>query len=171
MPGTRAYIGGLVGEGRGQALQSKAVELQLGISTATKGAISDREMATFGAATPGLQMTDDGAATVLNGWEAAAARKIEQANFMEEWAAENGNLMGAQQAWQKFITENPVIRSGREGRIEVNKENIGNWSSYIRTDGGVGSLDNAAPRAPEMGTPVNIDGKTYYLGPDGEVYE
>lgn len=143
-PHLRARAGALFSDGAGQALNSKALEIQLGFTEKTKGAITDREMATFKAATPGLDMSDDAAEKVMNGMEATALRVREKAKFFEAYLNQNRTHAGAQEAWDQFKNEKPVITGDGKGGIKVNRENIGAWKDYIGGGGASGGGDPLA---------------------------
>jgi hypothetical protein len=143
-PGARARAGAIFSDGAGQALHSKALEIQLGFTEKTKGAITDREMATFKAATPGLDMADAAAETVMNGMEAAALRVRERSKFFEAYLNQNRSLAGAQEAWDTFKNEKPVITGDGKGGFKVNRENIAAWKDYL---GGGGSAGGGDPLA------------------------
>jgi hypothetical protein len=127
----RATVAGWFGSGEGQALRSKATEIQLSFSEKTKGAITDREQAMFKGATPGLEMTDDAAETVLNGMDAAAKRTIERGKFFENYMTEHRSLAGAQEAWDRFLKEKPILVGDDKGKLKVNEKNIDAWKPYV----------------------------------------
>lgn len=114
-----------------EAASAISENVRLGFVGRTKGAVSNREMEIFGAATPGLAMTDAGAETVMNGMEAGLLRAKERAKFFENWLARNRNLTGAQEAWDRFINENPILDTDGKGGIRVNRANIANWQAYL----------------------------------------
>lgn len=131
-----------------RALNPQELNIQLGFTERTKGAITDREMGMFAGAVPGFGMTDAAAGKVIAGMEAAAQRKIEQAKFYEEWMARNKNsLQGAQDAWDAYRSANPIISRNPDGTLSVNTNNIGNWSDYVAGDG----ADPRATRGPATG--------------------
>jgi len=119
--------------GNAAALRSKAVDLQLGFSEKTKGAITDREQAMFAGATPGLHMADDGANIVFDGQEAGLNRTIERSKFYQTYLQRNRSLAGADDAWDSYIKANPVF-SRKDGKLVINKGNVSNWQSYIGGD-------------------------------------
>jgi len=118
-----------------KALSPKELDIQLGFTERTKGAITDREMALFAGGTPGFGMTDAAADKTMAGMEAVAQRQIERAKFFESWLSKGrGSLEGAQDAWDSYITANPVITRNSDGTLSVNKTNIGNWKGFIGDD-------------------------------------
>lgn len=117
------------------ALSPKELDIQLGFTERTKGAITDREMGLFAGGVPGLGMTDAAADTVIAGMRAAANRKVEQSKFYEAWLGKNrGSLEGAQDAWDSYINANPIITRNRDGSLSINNKNVGNWKEYVDGD-------------------------------------
>lgn len=131
MPKSQAAVRGFFGAGEGQALESKATEIQLRFTERTKGAISEKEMELFGRATPGLSMTDTGAKRVLDGWEAGALRTRERHKFFLAWKAKNKTLEGAHDAWDMYVDENPLIKEDAKNGFKVDRTNLRNWRSYL----------------------------------------
>ena len=117
--------------GNAEALRSKSVDIQLGFSEKTKGAITDREQSMFAGATPGLYMSDTGAKQVLDGQEAGAARVIEKSKFYQTYVQKHNGLAGADQAWDRFIKDKPIFSRGKDGQLAVNRDNIGGWENYV----------------------------------------
>lgn len=118
----------------GQRINSIAESVRLGFTSKTKGAISDSEMAMFGRATPGLLMSDDAAAPVIDGMQMASQRQIEKALFYDEWLRAKKSLQGADRAWTRFINEKPIISQGKDGKFALHPENVAAWRDYF--DGG-----------------------------------
>jgi hypothetical protein len=115
-----------------EAIASKATEMQLNFTNETKGAISDAEMRLFGTATPGMDMSDPAADKILAGMEAGHLRTIERAKFYDAYLRQNKTISGADEAWDTYINANPVlIIDPKTKEMTVNKQNIGNWKSYI----------------------------------------
>jgi hypothetical protein len=117
--------------GRAESVESLAENVRLGFVEKTKGAVSDSEMRIFGAATPGMQMTDAGAQTIMDGMQAAADRTVERAKFYEAYRGQNKTLSGAQEAWDSYVAKNPIITADGKGGFAVNKGNVGNWRAYV----------------------------------------
>ena len=127
-----ARIMGWYGEGGGEDVRSAAANIQLQFTQQTKGAISDSEMNLFGLATPGLKMGDAGAERVIAAMKVAAQRTIERNKFYQQYAKlNNGDLSGADSAWDQFINSNPVITQDKQGNLSVNQNNIRNWQGYL----------------------------------------
>lgn len=114
-----------------QALDAKATDFKLNLSGKLKGAISDKEQVMLGQGTPGSNMSDAAAQTVLNGYEAAGLRKQERGKFYRAYLQKNRTLDGADDTWDRFIAENPLIARNDKGEIAVNRENVGKWGGYV----------------------------------------
>jgi hypothetical protein len=116
--------------GSRQFARTKSTEFQLAFTNMTKGAISDREMALFAAAPPGLGRDEEANEKILNGMEAASRRAQERAEFIETYKMTNGTLRGAERAWSSFIDQNPIL----DKDLNLNVDNIDNWQDYITRD-------------------------------------
>jgi hypothetical protein len=117
--------------GRAESVEALSEDVRLGFVQKTKGAVSDSEMRIFGTATPGMQMTDKGAKTIMEGMKAAAARTVERAKFAEAWRRERGSLEGSDEAWDSYVARNPIIMPDGRGGFTVNEANIGNWRNFM----------------------------------------
>jgi hypothetical protein len=120
-----------------QTLDAIAAEFTLGIAEKMKGALSDKDVAFLGKTTPGSTMSDEGAAPIIAAARAGAERMRERAKFYETWYSRNKTLEGADDAWDKFLNEKPILSTGKNGQPEVNRANITAWKEYVAT--------NAAP--------------------------
>jgi hypothetical protein len=134
--------------GRAEAVESLSENVRLGFVEKTKGAVSDSEMRIFGAATPGMQMTDAGAQTIMDGMQAAADRPVERAKFYEAYRGQNKTLSGAQDAWDSYVAKNPIITADGKGGFTVNKGNVGNWRSYVGGEPQPAAAPAATPAVP-----------------------
>lgn len=113
-------IGILPGDsGARGAFRSLAMEAQLTFTEKTKGAITDREMGMFRQAVPNLSQTPEGNQEIIKTIRAGAQRTKQRSAFFERFMAQNGSLQGAQSSWQRFITDNPLIGSGEDGRFQL----------------------------------------------------
>lgn len=124
--------------GKAEQVGSLATDIQLQFTQKTKGAISNREMELFGAATPGMTMSDAGAKGVIEGFEAGSLRMREKPKFYEAYRRSNGSLDGADEAWDSFVDERPILEDDGKGGFTVNRENVGAWREYIPRGGDPG---------------------------------
>lgn len=122
----------LVSEGNAGArgaFTSMSMEARLSFTEKTKGAITDREMADFKAAAPGMLQTQEGNQMIAEVMRAGAARVQTRAAFYENWARKHGSLEGAQEVWNEYMDDNPIISRGNDGGLMVNEE--GEWIGYL----------------------------------------
>lgn len=117
--------------GAAEQVKSLATDIQLQFTQKTKGAISNREMDLFGQATPGLTMSDEGAQRVMNGFEAGARRMREKPKFFEAYRRQNGSLDGADDAWDRFVDERPVLVDDGKGGFQIDDNNVASWRDYV----------------------------------------
>lgn len=110
------------------AFNSAATEAQLTFTERTKGAITEQEMALFKKAVPGLGQTPEANREIARMLKAGAERTRTRARFMEAYAGRRGTLQGAEDAWNAYMQENPIITRDGEA-VKVAPE--GNWSSYL----------------------------------------
>ena len=75
-----------------EAFRSLSGKIVLGNLQFTKGAVSDREMSFFGSISPGLLMSKDGNALVLDIAKRKAKLEIAYKNEAVKWIEENGRL-------------------------------------------------------------------------------
>lgn len=152
--------------GKAQQVESLSTEIQLQFTDKTKGAISDREMALFGRATPGLQMSDEGAARVMDGMEAGSLRAREKPKFFEAYRKQNGDLDGADEAWDSFIENSPVLEDDGKGGFKVNKNNVRAWRQFVGGGAGNAAPSTAAPSGLPQGARKAPDGNFYVPDPN-----
>lgn len=127
--------------GQAENIGSISTEMQLRFAEKTKGAISDREMALFGSAVPGMDMSDAGAKHVMDGMEAGSLRAVERAKFYDAWRQKSGSLAGADEAWDNFTQRFPVFAEDGKGGFTINRENIGAWRGLLG-----GKADQSQPQ-------------------------
>jgi hypothetical protein len=127
-----------------QQVDSASTEIQLEFTKQTKGAITEREMSLFAGATPGWQMTDEAAGPVIQAMELAAQRTKEKAAFYDAWLRTHSSLNGAQNAWNAFMNDKPIIQKDQSGRLQLAPENLGAWQAYLGGARPSGQLDGSA---------------------------
>lgn len=162
--------------GAAEAVGSLATQMQLDFTNATKGAISDAEMRLFGTATPGMQMSDDGANKIFEGMEAGYERAKERSKFYEAYLKANRSLAGADEVWDTYVTQNPIMsKDVKTGDLVVNRANVGNWKNYVGSDADevpVGGAPQSAPsqqavRVQSLDEAKALEPGTRFIGPDG----
>lgn len=173
LAGGMATVAGAFGYGGGQALEAAATNFKLDLSGKLKGAISDKEQAMLNAATPGLGMSDDAANQTLATYEGVAERAIERAKFFQMWRARNKTLAGADDAWDRYVEANPVIKADKSGGLSLDRKNLGNWQSYIAAPGQAPRAGQPQGDVPVMQSPADaqkLAPGTRYRTPDGKEY-
>lgn len=113
----------------GEALNAFNMDFVMDWVAQSKGAISDREMEGFTKASPGMINTQPGNELILDSMEAVELRKKEKINFQKTWAKKYGSLDGANEAWDKFINENPLLNP--ETLKLENKSSSKDWKNYL----------------------------------------
>lgn len=109
-------------EGSRGAFQSLAMEAQLSFTEKTKGAITDREMGMFRQAVPNLSQTPEANKDIAAVMQAGARRVQTRATFFENWARKHGSLEGAQEVWNEYMRDNPIIESDGQNGFSVRQE-------------------------------------------------
>ena len=103
----------------GEGIQALAVPFTLQIAQQTKGPISDREMALFASAVPGLATSELGNAFILEGMERVAQRQVDIDRLATEYVREHGILDAG---WDAFVsdweTQNPLFDDGEVSLME-----------------------------------------------------
>jgi len=141
-----------------QAVESAAERVRLGFVGKTKGAVSDAEMKIFGRATPNMSMSDEAAEPIITAMELAGKRTQERAVFFDQWVRSKGSLAGAQDAWNRFTREKPII-SESGGKFVPHPENVDAWKDYFGNQPQVEGPDPAAALQQRQGQPfVDADG-------------
>lgn len=91
-----------------EVLSQVATEAALNYVNQTKGAISDKEMATFSQAAPGLTHTREGNKQLLGMAIKIADRQNEMAQYYANHIRSDGYAK-TRQGWQDYINDNPVF--------------------------------------------------------------
>jgi hypothetical protein len=126
------------------ALRAKVIEAQ------NVGAITQMEFSAFNQQVPGVEMGKKTADRVMAGNEAIAQRQIEQAKFFRRYNTQFGTIAGADEQWQKFTQENPIIdRDKKNGELILKPENASGWDRYLEPPeylkGGPRAAPDSAP--------------------------
>lgn len=139
--GTKKTIGGLGKEFLGSELGTGASELAnidaLSVSllqpfvAATKGAISDREMALFQSAVPNSKQLPETNRKIIEGMKLTIDRKKEKLRAAEDWRKKGGNINDFETVWADYINANPIISENQKGQVELNKSNVTNWKKEL----------------------------------------
>jgi len=120
-----------------QALAGAANTLALDVAQKMKGSLSDKDIAFVSTQVPaaaiGGAAGDAASGLIRAGFE----RTKQRGQFYRNWAEQNGNINGADAAWTKYITENPLTiedenaLGGRKYNPKYNRD----FSGYVRRQG------------------------------------
>lgn len=80
-----------------------------------KGALTEREGARFDAAVPNLSMTPEGIKMMNELTVALGKRAQEKSQFYQEYFQKNGSMYGADQLWNQYSDQNPIIPEVKGG--------------------------------------------------------
>lgn len=122
------------------------------------GAASDRDVAIFRGATVNIANPGETNQRVAEAALAASRRMNSYSQFLEWYAQQNGNLLGAQEDWDAYADANPLYRAGPNGTIRTLPQQP--WRQFFgaaeRPRGGRGAP--ARPSAP-AGRPAPTSGR------------
>lgn len=123
-----------VGYPANQALDAAANQLSLDVAQKMKGSLSDKDIAFVKSQIPtaatGGSAGEAASGLIRSGFE----RTKQRAAFYRSWAELNGNINGADVAWNRYISENPLTikddkaLGGRKFNPDYNK----NFTPYIK---------------------------------------
>lgn len=101
-------------------MDSISEKLTPAMREAGSGAMSDKDVGMYRAATVGVTKPGQTNANIGKAIEAGAQRQSDMASFMDEWARLKGNTVGATEAWQTYAEANPLFKEAGKGEIAVN---------------------------------------------------
>jgi len=85
------------------------------------------------------------------GMQAAAANLIDKARFEEAYFKARKTLVGAQDAWQQYLEDNPIFDPSAEGaEVPVLNQKRVNWKRYFGAEGVAARPKAAAPAADDF---------------------
>lgn len=85
------------------------------------------------------------------GMQAAAANLIDKARFEEAYFKARKTLVGAQDAWQQYLEDNPIFDPSAEGaEVPVLNRKRVNWKRYFGAEGVAARPRAAAPAADDF---------------------
>lgn len=127
-------VANAVGHPATQALDGAINNLSLDIAQKMKGSLSDKDIAFVKSQAPSLAMGGAAGESASGAIRAAFERTQQRSAFYRTWAEKNGGIDGADTAWKKYVTENPLTKEdakalgGRKFDPEYNKD----FSRYIK---------------------------------------
>jgi len=157
----QAYTGPLmgsaasaVGHGATVAMDDASKKLALEVSQKMKGSLSDKDIPFVMSQVPGIRQGGEAGKTASDIMRGAFERGKQRGAFFRSWAEANNNLNGADEAWQRYIDENPLTTADPKalGGRRFNPEYNRNFSSYLRgkttTSGGGATTPPPAKTGP-----------------------
>jgi hypothetical protein len=127
--GTRLLTGSEFGTGASDLakIDAASVKLLQPFISATKGAISDKEMAIFQSAVPNSNQLPETNKQIIEGMRLSIERKKEKLKAAVEWQKKGGAINEFEAEWAEYVNDNPVIEASGEGEIVLNKNNVGKF--------------------------------------------
>jgi len=111
-------IGGVKNVAQAEAIKASGMSFVLAFVSQTKGSISEKEMALFEGASPGLQNTRKGNLIILNFAKSLAQRQIDKAKFYRNKGVFKtiGAKNQADRDWESHMAKNPVISEKKDAK-------------------------------------------------------
>lgn len=126
-----------------RSIQSRMAPL---MREAGSGAMSDRDVALFLRAIPSVGNPTETNIALAGVIQAGAQRSQDRAAFLEDYAQKNGNLLGAQEQWTRYVRANPLFEE--RGGNTAAKPNVPSWRDFFS-----GSSGNQPQRQRSGNTP------------------
>lgn len=105
------------------------------------GASSDMDMRMFERATIGVDKPTEANRAIASGMRRAAQNMIDYGLFKQAWYQQNGVLLGAAEAWEQYLNQNPIFEPDSSDPV-LNANRVP-WRAHF----GVGT-QSASPAAP-----------------------
>lgn len=166
-------VANLVGYPANQALETASNSLSLDVAQKMKGSLSDKDIAFVKSQVTTATTRDAAAKPALDAIRAGFERAGQRAQFYRTWAETNGNINGADAAWNKYINENPMTVEdksavgGRKFNPDYNKD----FTPYVKPQSRLQSYRDANPNAPLVREkPQSITKDQYDALPSGSTF-
>lgn len=154
-------VANAVGHPATQALDGAVNSLSLDIAQKMKGSLSDKDIVFVKSQAPSLAMGGTAGEAASGAIRAAFERTQQRAAFYRTWAEKNNSIDGADAAWKKYITENPLTVEDKKalGGRKFNPDYNRDFGRYLnkQSDYGAGgdsmlayakeAIAKGAPRA------------------------
>lgn len=117
-----AKAGSLIGLGNetastGDYIESESAKIALFNRKNMPGSMSDSDRQFLMNMAAGLDKNPQGNKLILDQAEATKDRLVQKTDFFEQFRKTNGNLTGATAAWNRYITDNPIVQSNDAGQV------------------------------------------------------
>jgi hypothetical protein len=116
-----------------QALDSATNSLALDVAQKMKGSLSDKDIGFIKSQVPTAATGGAAGEAASGAIRAGFERTKQRADFYRTWAERNGNINGADAAWNRFIDENPMTVPDKEalGGRKFNPNFNKDFSAYL----------------------------------------
>jgi len=114
------------------------------------GAASDRDMQTFRGATVGTGKLGEANVGIARGLQVAAKNVIDKGLFDEAYFRRNRHLQGSDNAWNRYLEENPIFDPNSDPANPALNRSRKSWREYI-------SPSVSAPQAAPAAAPAADD--------------
>lgn len=118
----------------GEAIISQGMDFVMQRIQGTKGAVSDKEMAAFAAASPNLKNTKEGNDLIIDTAIKMEERKQELVKRQREYMRKNGSLEGFDEQWNSYIQDNPILDTTKLDKMSTNSAESPFQEGKIYTD-------------------------------------
>jgi hypothetical protein len=145
----------------------------------SEGQISDFDAKQFMKIVPSPQKNPEFNQAALSARTAMAEVAREKPQFIQEYRKQNRNLVGADEAWQRYLNDNPVLNPSLqvEKPDTILNQNRKAWRDYFGSNQGMNSYDNLpepivngianSPAGKSLGT-VPLPEKNFVQSPSAE---
>lgn len=125
-------------------MESIAAEITPQMRVPGSGATSDFDARMFQKATVGTGKRYETNKNVATAYIANRQNQIDKSQFMEAYLNTNGHIRGAQQAWKKYLNENPIFDSqSKDFKLNERRKN---WQEYF----GISSSEESTNEKPGL---------------------
>jgi hypothetical protein len=123
-----------LGHGATQALETNTSALALDVAQKMKGSLSDKDIAFVKQQVPNTAQGGAAGESASGAIRAGFERTKQRAAFYRTWSEKNGNINGADVAWNKYITENPLTTEDKKslGGRKFDPNYNRDFSRYIK---------------------------------------
>ncbi len=143
------------------------------------GAASDRDMQTFRGATVGTGKLGEANVGIARGLQVAAKNAIDKGLFDEAYFRRNKHLQGSDNAWNRYLEENPIFDPNSDPANPALNRSRKSWREYVAPSPQATPKGAPPPPPPASNNPPLVRSKsefdalprgTVYRESDGKVY-
>lgn len=122
-------------------LRAIAARMAPAMRQAGSGAMSDRDLALYQRSTLAVGNPGPTNQAIADVIIAGADRSQQRAAFFEDFARQNGTILGAQEQWDRYANANPLFTE--RGGNTVRRQNVPSWRDYFGSQQQGGQPRNA----------------------------